>query len=562
MRSNRKTYGFDYKAIAEPHFLDVASATLVDRVTGYRYACVSSDLGAPDNIAKPLLSAMVRLYDGMSKGRMFTAWGYVKRFCEYLAAEGNCSTLSEIDRTTFEGYRLYLRRATATGQIRTRTAWARFTLAQNVVAEALRVRGISLQTLDNAFPGVSRDSRPTARVSGNELQRILAAAKREVLMVWSDFVTPVADDAPEAKTVAYLRAHYGGIMRPGTYHRDAQLAQLVKNVTSTSSIARKLHAIRDSLLPYVILIGYSTAANISSLMDMQRDCLTPGLLPESFEIRWYKHRAQSEQIVIRSGAARFSAPALIKQVLDLTAPLLPHVTESEKNLLFIVPASSNSVRIGKVTQEMWAAALRAFLERNGLRDSNGEPLKFTFEMLRPSVLAESYRQTKNIMAVHRFANHRYLETTVRYVVDRVTDTMHDAAIVRAQDGYYKTISAKRVQIVEKSRPLKKAAAAGVSNDCANVLREDGRGNCPAWLWPLNDPGFIVPQDPSYLAQLIRLRRGIEESRTLMRVGAFEERYASLLATVTDILRRFPEDILKSAEEYASALTPLSLLADE
>ncbi len=552
-RAARKQYGFDAKSVVEPHFLDVVSATAIDRQTEKEYTCNASDLSVPLAIGSALLSAVIRLYDGRCK-TVKAAWGALKRFCEFLASDGPVSRVEDIDRQTLERYRFYLRGRSVKERRASKTIYRQFQFAQTIAAEALRVRRIALRTIDNPFPGISRDGGAKAHLDLKDLGRILAAAKREVTENWREFTE---GQRRTSRAVQFVRDHWGGVLPVGAW-TDEEF-EAIRGDLTFEEISRRLHATRDSILPFMLLIGYSTAANIFSLAEMGRECLSNGLLPDSCEIRWAKNRARIEQSVVRSSAGRFSAPTLIRQVLELTGPLTAHAAKRDRSRLFLVRNGLGVV--SGVSPDMWQAALPAFLERNNLRKADGTLIDFSFDMLRPTVLAETYRRTGDLLAVHRFANHAYLSTTVRYVVDRVTDELHDGAISRSQGKLHKfVLSDAKEEEGMKEPPVR---ARGVSSDCAYIYRGPSmKGECPAWLWPLNDPGLVVPADPRVIAELIRLRMAIESARPRMDAEAFSMRFATALATVDEILRSFSEEIIAEAEKLARGLPPLPDLAYE
>jgi hypothetical protein len=266
--------------------------------------------------------------------------------------------------------------------------------------------------------------------------------------------------------------------------------------------------------------------------------------------------------VTLSDSGRFSAPMLIRDVLRMTEPILHRVEPEHRDKLFLCAGRGRSGGFGPLTIEMLGDGLRGLLKRNQLPFGEAGFPKVNLAMVRPSTLAEAYRRSGDVVAVQRFANHRHLATTVRYVLDRVTDAKHDAIISRRQGKLLDEVEYSQVKTLTIRRS--RISAVGVSNDCADLL--DGptpqKGECPAWLWPFNDPGFVVPDNAKYLAEVIRLLNALREARSLMQPDRFKIVYGTLFATVEDVVSKFPDERLAEAEDRAAKLGPLPELRYE
>jgi hypothetical protein len=559
---SRKQYGFDHVEISELAYLELESVTMTERGGKKSRVYAAASLPSAGRLNRALLAAFYRRHEG--KVNLPTFWLNLKAFCTFLHAAG-VLTVEEIDREMMERYRLHLTASATKGFISGRTPHARFMQAQEIALEALRVRNLMFRQIENPFPGAGRMSKPREHLGSEALRLVLRAAKQEVAEVVSVFgkFDESLIGADLSVALRYTLDNHDGIV-PKMRHRDddRRLSWLYRKAGGMENIARRLHATRDSLLPFLIMITYWTAGNVEAILGMKRDCLTEGLIPGTFEIRWMKERANAEQVVTLTDSGKSSAPRLIRDVLRMTEPFLHLVDDQHRNLLFLCRGSGRKGVFGPLTTTMVGDGLQDFIERHSLPFDRRGLGKFNLAMMRPSALAEAYRRTGNVCAVQRFANHRHLATTVRYVLDRVTDAKHDGVISRRQGKLFDEVRAGKAKALTVRRVAIRAF--GSSNDCADLLDAPmpQKGECPAWLWPFNDPGFVVPNSPKYLAEVVRLRDALRDARSVMRADRFKVVYSALIDTVEDALSKFSADSIAQAEALAIELGPLPELGYE
>jgi len=164
--------------------------------------------------------------------------------------------------------------------------------------------------------------------------------------------------------------------------------------------------------------------------------------------------------------------------------------------------------------------------------------------------------------VSRAAGHSSLGVTVRYVLDPETERDHDRLIAGRQDDLGRMIDGAPVPA---SAPLNTSAqrAQAMGFECADPMT--GRGPrsrpgelCPEWLWPLTDPGLVIPNEAAYLARLLHVRRHLRTARHQMRQHRFNLIYRPLLRLIDDdIVPRFTDArVIAEAEALVTTLAPL------
>jgi hypothetical protein len=399
--------------------------------------------------------------------------------------------------------------------------------------------------------------------------QILIAAKREVDEVWQAFSTASSIDPRSqlGRLIQVVKSEHHGVVPRFAGNERLLNTRIDPTLPTVEAISRRLHATPNSLAPFLILLAYETAANADPLREFERDCLHDDVIfKDRAIVVWGKRRSSREQRVSRDKRGRYSAPALITKIKALTAPLVQHAAPHLRARLFLARNASAESFVAGISPTMALCLIERFLKRNRLAEEDGTPVHFTLEMMRPSVLAEVYRRTGDLLATARFANHVNLETTIRYVIDRLTDDLHDTAIAEVQERLSESILAIR----GGGTKLEEADAAPGrrdSIDCANPYRAPGMRipgeQCPSWLWPLNDPGLVVKDDPEVVVHHVRQLRALETRRNLIPIGRFEKLYGDALRIIRDeILSQLSAQTILAANLLADALPALPVFESD
>ncbi|MBV8717975.1 MAG: hypothetical protein JO020_03290 [Chloroflexi bacterium] len=486
----------------------------------------------------------------------------------------------ELRTETLQAYAAWLQRPTLT--IHTQAGYYGATI--RVLGELRRFRPSLFDHLvvpRRQFPGVglARATRSTRKLDRQRLEALRHAAWREVQAIWSDFSRGQmllaearkrldAEQRPPnlrdlGEFLVYVEREFGGVLP--RFHRghDQRLIELVKRHGGTLVIARCLYTTPETLAPFLILIGADTFANSDALRAFRRDCVRPYPLFEgSYLVRWDKGRSSGQQQRQLSGAAPSSVPRLVERLLALTQRLVPHAHPDEQDRLFLCRVRKKRHRASLVENTVLKETLRKLMRRWDIRDANGRLLQFNLAMLRPSGLTLLYRQRRDLIGVSRAAGHSSLAVTVRYVLDPETERDNDLFIARRQSELPR-INGKRTGGDVERPATPEQPAQGVGFACAEPM--EGRSPrarpgelCPEWLWPLTDPGLVIPNDARFLARLLQLQRHLRAARHEMRADRFNLVYLPLLELIDEeIVPRFTDaDVVEDAEALVDVLAPL------
>lgn len=502
----------------------------------------------------------------------------LRDFIEFLTERKTTDALASLNDSVLSEYHTHL---AAVGITTTAGRWKNSRLSKNtqrkryrfierLVITAGRLHGTTIHEKTNPYPGASRTAKAKPTLSPIALIRILFAAKREVREVWSTFESVKdLDRASPLGTACELAATtYGGIWPAGAARMSHKLRNITKQCGGVDRISRHLHATIETITPFLILLAYETVANAWALLDFPEDCVSDDPLFDTRSlISWdTKRRSKFAQSVSRDHRGAFSAPALIKKVRALRAPLVPHASSAYRDKLFLVRTDKRGVVvIGKVVA--WNA-VQAFIKRNNICEEDGSPVKFTLDMMRPSVLAEVYRRTQDLLVTFRLAGHVSFRTTVQYIIDRATDEMHDAAIAEVQDKLAKAVR----DIEDESEEITEDATGGMvwpgnERDCKDPYNGAGPFSkkgilCPTWFFPYTHSGLAVPNEVVYITTILRRKAQFESMRDVW----LPERFAiacepALRIIIEDILPNIDPNVVKEASVRAAQLPPLPVFPD-
>jgi len=353
------------------------------------------------------------------------------------------------------------------------------------------------------------------------MQRLREAAWAEVQSIWDDFSRGQAllieadhrldrEQRPPkprdlGEFLVFIERELTGVLP--RFHRghDQRLAEIGKHHGGTDTVARYLYTTPETLAPFLILIGADTFANADALCLFQRDCVRPDpLFDGSYLVRWHKARSTVQQQRQLSGTAPSSVPRLVERLLALTDRLIRHGPPDERERLFLCRVRKKRERAGLVGDNALVEAFRKLIARWDVLGPDGQLLRFHLGMLRPTGLTLLYRQRRDLIGVSRAAGHSSLGVTVRYVLDPETELDNDLLIARRQTDFARAVNRPVLHSGDRREAIGlRAHAAGFA--CVDPM--EGRSPrarpgelCPEWLWPLTDPGLVIPNDARYLAR--------------------------------------------------------------
>ncbi|WP_245467990.1 site-specific integrase [Mesorhizobium sp. M1D.F.Ca.ET.043.01.1.1] len=439
----------------------------------------------------------------------------------------------------------------------------------------------------NAFPRKNAETRPREALSRSEMEAVLAAARKDIEASWATFqrgkalLSQVDREAIARERdlsrlnlddlgvmLAVIVEHYGGLMPPQNVTLKRGSGRWRLHFASVrhggnQKLSSYLHALPETLIPYMIAIGAQSYANPEALRDLRRDCMSDHLLLEGREVMtWSKGRSSRLQRRSFLRDKSLSVPNLVDRVLEMTAGLLPHVPADDRDRLFLVASINGSRATQLIPNYLASKHVRLFVQRHDLVDEKGDPLALTLAALRTTGLTLAHEALgHDILKTQVLANHVTPDTTQRYI---------DRPIVRrAQERIVGDLQARFVDIVRGTDAPERrdeisatdaayATAAGFT--CKDPLAGVGEGQkvgrlCTAWLGCFTCPNAVIPLDPDVLARLISTRDALVAARQELAPDRWRLLYAPKLEILeNDILPRFSSELhLAASMKEAPAL---------
>ena len=322
----------------------------------------------------------------------------------------------------------------------------------------------------------------------------------------------------------------------------------------------------QQLIPFMVLIAARTGMNTFSLYGLERDCLTPHELDEGlFYCVWDKPRAGRQQRQLHRADRRNQTGVvdLIRFMCRYTEPLVLRAGPAERMKLFLYlsPKWDRIVSPGTTCGDSFVVNFGEFVEGHALPH-------FTLVNMRPSAATQLYLETGgNLRKVQQFLQHVRLSTTVKYLLNSVTEPMHARVIQKAQERMLERVTAvpeKRAAGVRRlnlPRTQARNIVAGRfdtgSGSCRDPYdspqagEEKGRPctsfhacfRCPNGLWFLED-----------LPQVIATRNRFVSFRDDMKPADWEAVYGESVRIMNeDIISAFRPDQIEAATKVADDL---------
>lgn len=193
-----------------------------------------------------------------------------------------------------------------------------------------------------------------------------------------------------------------------------------------------LYPLSEDLIPFIILLAKTTGRNESSILGLRRDCLQER--DGRYILSYRKERGGAKlfrKVIPNDGP--FSPVALIKQLLDITEPLVRHAADGSENDLFlgltvrghgrdpIKSLDPSYIKFQMNREGGWC-------EQNELASEQGQALKISLRRMRVYYMTKRYQRHGQLAKVSRDAAHTLSRTTVGYVHNESTKHIHERAI--------------------------------------------------------------------------------------------------------------------------------------
>jgi hypothetical protein len=317
----------------------------------------------------------------------------------------------------------------------------------------------AFSTPSNIFPGVGYDRSESKALSPATFRKILTAAEKDV------------DDIRRTYT-------------PGEVPTSAQ-----------------------QMIPFMVLVAARTGINADALWGLERDCLVPHEIDEDcFYCVWDKPRAAKQQKQLHRVDRRrqMGVVELIQFMRRYTEPLALQATPPANRKLFLYFSQNtllqNRLISSCTSPRLSVRRLKEFRERHRL------PF-FTLSNIRPSAATLLYLQTGgNLGKVRQFLQHAHFSTTIKYVLNHITEQFNARVIQKAQARMV-----ERMTVIPERRELGVKRLNLPKDQAAKIVQghfDTGTGTCRD---PYNSPqpgeGKGRPVRPSMPALSVPMASG-------------------------------------------------------
>ncbi len=383
----------------------------------------------------------------------------------------------------------------------------------------------------------------------------------------------VAEFDPTFRTPRHL---FDGADAERAESRALTLAEFQKILTAAEQDVKQIKSAykegdvptsAQQLIPFMVLIAARTGMNTFSTYGLERDCLTPHELDENlFYCAWEKARAGKQQRQLHRVDRRNQTGVveLIQFMRLYTEPLASRAGLAERTKLFLYssPMWNRIVSPSTTSGDGFVINFPEFVKRHGLPH-------FTLVNMRPSAATQLYLETGgNLRKVQQFLQHARLSTTVKYLLNAITEPFHARVIQKAQE--------KMMQWIITAIPEKRATGVSRLNlPCAQAKKivegrfDTGTGTCRD---PYNSPQageekgrpctsfhacFSCPNGLWFLEdlpQVIASRNRLVSFQADMKPDDWETVYGESVRIMNEhIIAAFRADQIKAATEEARKL---------
>ena len=320
------------------------------------------------------------------------------------------------------------------------------------------------------------------------------------------------------------------------------------------------------LIPFMVIIAARTGINPRALYGLKRDCLSPHEFDENlFYCTWDKPRAGKQQRQLHRADRRnqMGVVELIQFLCRFTAPLASAADPPERDQLFLYFSQNPALKCrlispGTRSGGNFTTCIPEFIHHHRLA-------QFTLVNIRPTAATQLYLETGgNLRKVQQFLQHAHLRTTVRYLLNHITEPFNARAIQKAQERMIERVTVipeKRAQGVERldlpKVQARKIVAGRFDTGCGTCRNpydspqpgeEKGHActsfhacfSCPNGLWFLED-----------LPQVIATRDRLMSLKMEMRREDWERVYGESVRIIEEqIIAAFRPEQVKAAEAKA------------
>jgi Phage integrase, N-terminal SAM-like domain len=546
-----------------------AGSTLVD----------FSRLPLPPPVRRAFAEAFWSQERAHAEATLHSYWHSLKSFGRFAAETGAIGSVADLNSTMIARYLEWLnRQVRADGtpwHIATRAS--AYTGIRMVLRWLQRCRPGLLPRIDfprAAFPGQRTASRRIAPLAVQTLRAILKACEKNItalraLRERGDRELALARTARsgEVRTLGevllYVEEHYRGIM-PSVLSLDGALDRTVTDALGGyRAIEPCLYPRPESIYPYYLAILIQSAGNPMAIAQLGIDCLQPVPLLDDRELLvWAKGRSSRLQRRSFRATDPFAPPALVRELVQWTQRLRPHLPPAYRTRLFVYKGHVGIYPLSGFVVKKF---------RNRFTAQHGLP-SFALSAIRAGVLNAFYRVSGSLYEVKEIANHVHLSTTEDYVRGPEVQSQNQARIAAIQGAYLGQIQQRRqngpnaprgnLEQPPGSSVPHDAAVSMFGFDCKDPLAGIAPGTragelCTHFLGCFTCPNAVITADPLSIARLLQARDHLHTASNYVHPARWEAIYAPQLRILEeDILTRFSSRELVAADPLRARLAPL------
>lgn len=423
------------------------------------------------------------------------------------------------------------------------------------------------QILTHHYFGREAECPRNNEVSKDDLMRIAAACKREISQ-WRDKfnVRELASQDVAAPPTSLSLQQFQNLKTLIRFEEQGiWTQQQIAAAGARGSGGARLRCLAPyrqltirSALPFYLYIVISTAGNPEAIADLQIDCIEDHPTdPESVLLSWSKGRATKEQNLPFLRKGRYAIPAVIMDVLTMTAPIRGLALHPEDTVLFITRKGTISTRI---STQSWHNALARFRSEHDL------PF-FTFVDMRSAVASLVKNHHQSTAAASRLLQHKELATSTRYLKSRESLEHSYERVARFQGQLISSVMLS----AKESQELTQKRGTFFGTSCADPLEGIASGSrkgepCLQYLQCATcKNAIVVPDEPRYVARILKAQSALVHLKSTAADTAdgpvrFRMVYESILTVIErDILAKVDSAVMALAVEVAKELPELPMV---
>lgn len=542
-------------------------------------------LNLPAELVAPYAEAFRGHHVASSPATRHACWNALTFFARFMAQGDSVQSLPDLTTELFGRYILWLDGLPSrTGKPCTPGLRHNRYQPVKVLTEWIARRRPDLLPLRpsfpfNPFPG-RHAPKEGLRLSGAQLKAILRCCYEEIDDAWAVFeegqrllAAPAKSGDPDGFEAMLREFHrLGDGVMPSRRALPDRLGRRLHLHGGHDRFERHLHATPDCLAPFFIAIAIQTAGNVEALRLIDRGCIAPHpLIEHRTMIDWQKGRAghlvKRAQRRSFDRRRRYAAPNLIDKLLKMTALLAVRAPASEKNRLFLMRRSDQSLSV--IQRTTLEGAMVRFIKRANRRidawnAAHPDQLRIALQhfhtrMFRGSVAIEHYRASDgDLRTAQTVLNHGSQEQTDRYIRGDQSRALQRETIARLQAMMVAWI----LRSPGESGPSSSApalAAESFGHSCTDPTA-GAEKLCPNFGGCLSCPGLVVPVDATHLARILLTVEQLEKARTRLD----PQRWALIYKPSHDrlvggILPDFPAELHGEARALMASLPTLPAL---